>query len=92
MFKQHFRFAVLITSLFFAFPQSSFADEKKGIVSPKQAINIATESTPGDVIKTETSEHNGQAVYIIRIVNEGRVKDILVDSLNGKIIRPEKTK
>jgi uncharacterized membrane protein YkoI len=90
MLKQHFRFAVFITSLFLSFTQNAIADEQQGAVSPKQAIHIATENTPGDVIKTETSEHDGQAVYIIRIVNEGRVKDILVDSLSGEIIRPEK--
>jgi uncharacterized membrane protein YkoI len=53
-------------------------------------MEIATKHEAGNVIKTEASEHNGRAVYVIRIVNEGRVRDILVDSLNGKIVTPDK--
>lgn len=58
-------------------------------LSLKQAIQIAMESTGGDVIKTESSEYKGRSVYRIRLVNEGRVKDILIDSQNGKVITPD---
>ena len=90
MLNQHLRIAVLFTSLLIGFSHNAFANGQENVLSPKQAMKIATKHSAGNVIKTEASEHNGRAVYVIRIVNEGRVKDILVDSLNGKIVKPEK--
>lgn len=89
MFKSQLSIAVLITSLFFGFAQSTTATEQQSIVSLKQAINTATLEVGGDVIKTEITEYNGKAVYIIRLVNEGHVKEILIDSLSGEIVKPE---
>ncbi len=89
MFKSQLRSAVFITLLFLGTNQHSIASEQPQIVSLKEAINTATQTVGGDVIKTETSEYNGKAVFIIRIVNEGRVKDILIDSLSGEIVKPD---
>ncbi|PIE20590.1 MAG: hypothetical protein CSA61_01525 [Neptuniibacter caesariensis] len=61
-------------------------------LSLKQAIELALESVGGDVIKTESSEYKGRSVYKIRLVNEGRVKDIFIDSQNGTVITPEMEK
>ena len=90
MLKQHLRFAVLFISLLLGFTHNAIATEQEEILSPKQAMEIAVKHAEGSVIKTEASEHNGRAVYVIRVVNEGRVKDILVDSLSGEIVKPEK--
>ncbi|KXJ50025.1 PepSY domain-containing protein [Neptuniibacter pectenicola] len=90
MLTQHLRVAVLFTSLLVSFSHNALANDQQGVLSPKQAMEIATKHEAGNVIKTEASEHNGRAVYVIRIVNEGRVRDILVDSLNGKIVTPDK--
>ncbi len=59
-----------------------------GAVTLKQAIIKALENAEGDVIKTEAAEYKGKAVYKIRLVNEGRVKDIMIDSQSGEIIKP----
>ena len=90
MLTQHLRVAVLFTSLLVSVSHNALANDQQGVLSPKQAMEIATKHEAGNVIKTEASEHNGRAVYVIRIVNEGRVRDILVDSLNGKIVTPDK--
>ena len=89
MFKPQLRSAVFITLFLLGLSQHSIASEQPRIVSLKQAINTATQTVGGDVIKTETSEYNGKSVFIIRIVKEGRVKDVLIDSLSGEIVKPD---
>lgn len=89
MFKPQLRSAVFITLFLLGLNQHSIASEQPRIISLKQAINTATQTVGGNVIKTETSEYNGKSVFIIRIVNEGRVKDVLIDSLSGEIVKPD---
>lgn len=89
MLKRQLLNAVLTLSLStgLAAPVAAAADPSP--LSLKQAMQLAIGTTGGEVIKTETAEFKGRAVYKIRLVNEGRVKEIMIDSQNGKVITPD---
>ncbi|RAU18762.1 hypothetical protein DN062_04555 [Nitrincola tibetensis] len=57
-------------------------------VSLKQATEIAQKTFGGQVLKAEEDEASGDKVYHIRIVNEGRVRDVQIKASTGEIIAP----
>jgi uncharacterized membrane protein YkoI len=95
MLFKHFFFSLIASSLLllsvstplYAEPQEGVAPVQEG-VSLKDATNKAEAQFGGEVLKAETGEEEGRPVYKIRLVNEGRVKDILIDSQTGDIIIP----
>lgn len=55
----------------------------------KAAADLAIETFGGEVVKAEeTPDEAGLLLFTIRIVNEGRVKDVVIDAANGDIIKP----
>lgn len=57
-------------------------------VDLKQAVRIAQQAFGGEVVKTEEVEQDGHRLFQIRLVNEGRVRDVLVDAESGTILNP----
>jgi uncharacterized membrane protein YkoI len=57
-------------------------------VDLKQAVSIAQDAFGGEVVKTEEVERDGRRLFQIRLVNEGRVRDVLVDAESGTILNP----
>lgn len=43
----------------------------------------------GEVIKAELIEHGGEPVYTIRLLEQGRVREVLVDAASGNLLLPE---
>ena len=58
-------------------------------VDLKAAAEIATETFGGEVVKAEEVSENAATHFQIRLVNEGRVKDVVIDAANGDIISPD---
>lgn len=58
------------------------------VSSVKQASEIAQEAYGGQVVKAEEADVEGKTVYVIRVVNEGRVRDVKIDPDDGKILNP----
>ena len=55
----------------------------------KAAADLAIDTFGGEVVKAEeTPDESGLLLFTIRIVNEGRVKDVVIDAANGDIIKP----
>ena len=55
----------------------------------KAAADLAIDTFGGEVVKAEeTPDEAGLLFFTIRIVNEGRVKDVVIDAANGDIIKP----
>lgn len=55
----------------------------------KAAADLAIDTFGGEVVKAEeTPDEAGLLLFTIRIVNEGRVKDVVIDAANGDIIKP----
>lgn len=54
----------------------------------KQAVEIARRAFGGEVVKADEIMRNGQRLFQVRLVNNGRVRDVLVDALSGKILNP----
>lgn len=55
----------------------------------KAAADLAVDTFGGEVVKAEeTPDEAGLLLFTIRIVNEGRVKDVVIDAANGDIIKP----
>lgn len=57
----------------------------------KAAAQIATDAFGGEVVKAEEVTESAATHFQIRIVNEGRVKDVVIDAANGEIISPEES-
>lgn len=58
------------------------------VTSLKRASEIAQQAYGGQVVKAEEVEVDQKKVFVIRIVNEGRVRDVMVDPANGAILNP----
>ncbi|WP_415889957.1 PepSY domain-containing protein [Neptuniibacter sp. SY11_33] len=87
MLKQQIRYAVFLLSLLTGLAPVAMADDSP--LTLKQAMTAAIEASGGEVIKTETTEFQGRAVFKIRLVKEGHVKDVLIDAKSGAVITPE---
>lgn len=59
-----------------------------GSISLQQAVARVKQQYGGRVLKAEPVSVKGKAGYRIRIVNDGRVREFLVDANSGKLMRP----
>lgn len=57
----------------------------------KAAADIAIAAFGGEVLKAEQVEDEGGLHFVIRTVNNGRVRDVVIDAANGEIVRPIET-
>jgi len=57
-------------------------------VDLKQAVEIARQAFGGEVVKAEEITQDGRRLFQVRLVNNGRVRDVLVDALSGEILNP----
>ncbi len=59
-----------------------------GRVSLQQAAAIAKQNYGGQVVKAETQRRAGRTIHHIRLVNNGRVKTVLIDAETGQELSP----
>ena len=57
----------------------------------KAAADIALAAFGGEVLKAEQVEDEMGIHFHIRVVNDGRVRDVVIDAANGEIIKPIET-
>lgn len=57
-------------------------------VSLQQAAAMAKQNHGGKVVKAETQSRGGRLVHHIRLVNNGRVKTVLIDAQTGQELSP----
>ncbi|MFC6670354.1 PepSY domain-containing protein [Marinobacterium aestuariivivens] len=57
-------------------------------VSLQQAVELVRSRYKGQVVKATAIESQGRTAYRIRLVHEGRVREVLVDAQSGQIINP----
>lgn len=56
-------------------------------ISIEDAISIATEQVPGEVIKVELDRENGLFIYEVDIVNAQGIKyEVEIDAQTGRIL------
>nr|WP_067286531.1 PepSY domain-containing protein [Marinobacterium profundum] len=55
-------------------------------VSVQKAVELVRSQYKGQVVKATEIEFQGRPAYRIRLVNAGRVRDVLVDVQSGQII------
>ncbi|GGO77955.1 hypothetical protein GCM10011348_08690 [Marinobacterium nitratireducens] len=55
-------------------------------ISLQQAVEQVRRRYQGQVIKATSTDLKGRPVYRIRLVHEGRVREVLVDALSGEIL------
>ncbi len=53
-----------------------------------QASRIARMELGGEVIKAELTRYRGSAVYMVRLLDRGRVREALVDATTGVMLSP----
>ncbi|WP_027858049.1 PepSY domain-containing protein [Marinobacterium jannaschii] len=56
-----------------------------GGLSLKQAARKVQRQEGGQVVKAESARIQGRAMYRIRVVKNGRVKEVLVDAQSGQL-------
>ncbi|WP_409524182.1 PepSY domain-containing protein [Nitrincola sp. MINF-07-Sa-05] len=59
-----------------------------GEIDLKRAAEIALEAYGGQVLKAEEVEEDGQQLFHIRLVNEGRVRDVKIEADSGRVVAP----
>jgi len=57
----------------------------------KAAADIALAAFGGEVLKAEQIEDETGVHFHIRVVSEGRVRDVVIDAANGEIVKPIET-
>lgn len=57
-------------------------------VSLQQAAVTAKQNHGGKVVKAETRDRDGRLVHLIRLINHGRVKTVLIDAQTGQELSP----
>lgn len=67
-----------------------FSSANAAPLTVEAASAKATEKFGGQVIKTERKKQNGRPVYAIRLLTEGRIKEIIIDRDTGKLLSPNK--
>ncbi|NVK39633.1 MAG: PepSY domain-containing protein [Oceanospirillaceae bacterium] len=55
-------------------------------ISLQQAVEQVRKRYQGQVIKATAADLQGRPVYRIRLVHEGRVREVLVDAQSGQIL------
>lgn len=75
-------------SLLFGFLVIAASVLAEPVTSVKQASEIAQEAYGGQVVKAEEADVEDKTVYVIRVVNEGRVRDVMIDPNDGAILNP----
>ena len=66
-------------------PLSALAVEAINI---QQARQIVESETGGRVVKSQSAYWQGRTVYRFRVVQQGRIRDLMVDAQSGKIMNP----
>ncbi|GEM_PF-5103796 len=74
-----------LLSLLACSPLSANAAEAINI---QQARQIVETETGGRVVKSQTGYWQGTMVYRFRVVQQGRIRDLVVDAQSGKLINP----
>lgn len=57
-------------------------------VSLQQAATRVKQSHGGKVVKAETRNRGGRQIHHIRLINNGRVKTVLIDATTGQEVSP----
>ncbi len=57
-------------------------------VSLQQAAARVKQNHGGKVVKAETRTRGGRQVHHIRLINNGRVKTVLIDAITGQEVSP----
>ncbi|MDA0423642.1 PepSY domain-containing protein [Stutzerimonas frequens] len=55
-----------------------------------RASEIARRELGGEIIKAELTRYQGAEVYMVRLLDDGRVREVLVDASTGDMFLPGK--
>jgi len=67
---------------------ASVLSQETSEIDLKRAAEIALEAYGGQVLKAEEVEENGHQLFHIRLVNEGRVRDVKIEADTGRVVTP----
>ena len=84
LLKHLLRSMMLLTVLSCA----ALASDAPDTVVMSDAIEIAKKAVGGEVVKADTLTLETGLAYRIRLVNNGHVKEVLVDATSGELLSP----
>ncbi|SFF84254.1 Peptidase propeptide and YPEB domain-containing protein [Neptunomonas qingdaonensis] len=67
---------------------AALASDPADTVVMSDAIEIAKKAVGGEVVKADTLTLETGLAYRIRLVNNGHVKEVLVDATSGELLPP----
>ncbi|MBR9827727.1 MAG: hypothetical protein GYB41_03635 [Oceanospirillales bacterium] len=72
-----------------AVPEASVTPaDAAGRVNLLQASELAQQMVGGEIIKAELTRYRDSDVYLVRLLDQGRVRDVLVDTATGRMLLP----
>lgn len=75
-------------ALFFVFSFSVHATDSPVDVALSDAVDVAQKAYGGQAVKVDKVTLETGEAYRIRLVNNGHVKEVLVDATSGKLLPP----
>lgn len=84
LLKYSMGWMMLMTALSF----TALASETPDIIVMNEAVEIAKKAYSGKVVKAEKLTLKTGLAYRIRLVNNGHVKEVLVDATSGELLPP----
>lgn len=53
-----------------------------------EASQLARDALGGAIIKAELTRFEGKDAYLVRLLEEGRIRDVLIDAASGRMLSP----
>ena len=67
---------------------AALASDAASTIVVSEAVDIAKKAYDGKVVKVDTVTLGAGLAYRIRLVNNGHVKEVLVDATSGELLPP----
>lgn len=84
LLKHSMRWMMLLTVL----SCTALASDVPATIVMSDAVEIAKKAVGGKVVKADTLTLETGLAYRIRLVNNGHVKEVLVDATSGELLPP----
>jgi uncharacterized membrane protein YkoI len=78
--------AFILCLTFLSAGNSTYAKEASSPVTLSEAVALAKKAFGGQVVKTDTENRKSGLAYKIRLVNNGHVREVLVDATSGELL------
>ena len=76
----------ILCMTFLSAGNTAYAKEVPSQMTLSEAVALAQRAFGGQVVKTDTENRKSGLAYKIRLVNNGHVREVLVDAASGELL------